>query len=200
MSVCSKIRPTINKVLPGARRKSYTRLRRSCDCKPRTCTRLRHCNYTKRARLDSSSRDSIGYVDGSSLYTAYFVPNKLDPSGREWVVDHADGPYYIPDPPPTPSTIRVLPGFPVVTHQCGTLGAFRAVLGTCSCTKTLATVCGVPISNPIPGTQPCAKTQQCRLVPILPRLRYSGVQSALAGRLLRRTWVTTITVATGPCR
>jgi len=43
--------------------------------------------YYARARMYSAglgrfiSRDPLGYVDGSSLYNAYFVPNKLDPSG-----------------------------------------------------------------------------------------------------------------------
>ena len=31
------------------------------------------------------SRDSLGYIDGTSLYRAYFVPLRLDPSGNEQV-------------------------------------------------------------------------------------------------------------------
>jgi len=32
-------------------------------------------------------RDALGYVDGASLYAAYLVPNKLDPSGNEFIED-----------------------------------------------------------------------------------------------------------------
>ena len=31
------------------------------------------------------SRDPIGYMDGSSLYRAYFAPNKLDPMGKDLI-------------------------------------------------------------------------------------------------------------------
>jgi len=44
------------------------------------------------------SRDPIGYVDGVSLYAAFFAPKGMDPSGREWIENHPDGPYYIPEP------------------------------------------------------------------------------------------------------
>jgi RHS repeat-associated protein len=47
--------------------------------------------YYYRARYYDSDkgrflqRDPLGYVDGMNLYQAYFVPNKLDPTGRDQV-------------------------------------------------------------------------------------------------------------------
>ena len=44
----------------------------------------------KRARIYSAqlgrfiSRDPLGFVDGMSLYRAYFVPSALDPEGTDW--------------------------------------------------------------------------------------------------------------------
>lgn len=32
-------------------------------------------------------RDPAGYVNGTALYSAYFVPNLLDPSGEKWIRD-----------------------------------------------------------------------------------------------------------------
>ncbi|WP_197137963.1 RHS repeat protein [Crateriforma conspicua] len=63
--------------------------------------------YHYRARMYDAeagrfcSRDPIGYVNGQSLYRAYFVPDKLDPSGLEWVLSPYTGEYiWVPDPPP----------------------------------------------------------------------------------------------------
>ncbi len=47
-------------------------------------------NYYFRARMYSPSlgrfvsKDPLGFVDGMSLYRAYFVPNHVDPSGKCW--------------------------------------------------------------------------------------------------------------------
>ena len=47
--------------------------------------------YFARARMYSAklgrfvSRDLLGYIDGDSLYSAYFVPNSLDPTGLQIV-------------------------------------------------------------------------------------------------------------------
>jgi len=60
MYVCERNRPTSEKVLPGARRKSYMHVHRFLDRKPLTCITLRRCNYAESARLESCSRDAIG--------------------------------------------------------------------------------------------------------------------------------------------
>ncbi|MEO8270408.1 MAG: hypothetical protein ABI557_11865 [Aureliella sp.] len=36
------------------------------------------------------SKDPIGYVNGASLYRAYFVLNRTDPSGLDWTVPFFD--------------------------------------------------------------------------------------------------------------
>ncbi len=48
-----------------------------------SCESSNECHATW-IRLVSSSRDPIGYHDGASLYSGYFAPNNLDPSGLSW--------------------------------------------------------------------------------------------------------------------
>ncbi len=43
---------------------------------------LREATYDECDRLESCSKDPIGYGDGLNRYTAYFVPGNVDPSGR----------------------------------------------------------------------------------------------------------------------
>ncbi len=82
MNRCAKKRSTSENELPGARRNLYVHVRRTGHRKPRSCTTLRRVNYEKRDRLESCSRDPIGYVNGLSLNRAYFVPSRIDPSGN----------------------------------------------------------------------------------------------------------------------
>lgn len=42
---------------------------------------LRGATYDKSFRLESCSKDPIGYVDGENLFLAYFILNDTDPSG-----------------------------------------------------------------------------------------------------------------------
>jgi hypothetical protein len=49
--------------------------------KPFADTSLRRVTYEKRFRLESCARDPIGYVDGLTLYRAYFARDGVDPSG-----------------------------------------------------------------------------------------------------------------------
>lgn len=51
-----------------------------CDSST-TCRVNRELTYEKCARLESCSRDPIGYVDGASLYRSYFGSYGVDPSG-----------------------------------------------------------------------------------------------------------------------
>jgi RHS repeat-associated protein len=52
-------------------------------------------------------RDSAGYVDGASLYAAYFVPDGRDPTGNvdwdddgvDWITQDGTGPINIPNEP-----------------------------------------------------------------------------------------------------
>ena len=52
-----------------------------CRCQPRK--RLYRARFYHAELGRFISRDPIGYVDGMSLYRAYFAPNYLDPSGGE---------------------------------------------------------------------------------------------------------------------
>ncbi|WP_146601861.1 hypothetical protein [Novipirellula aureliae] len=49
------------------------------------------CIYDSCRRLESCSRDPIGYVDGMSLYRAYFSLNALDPLGMQFLDPYSPG-------------------------------------------------------------------------------------------------------------
>ncbi len=90
INLCAKKRAPSENGLPGARRNLYVHDRRTCRRKPCSCTTLQRVSYEMRDRLESCSRDPIGYVDGASLYRAYFVPNGVDPTGMQWTIPFND--------------------------------------------------------------------------------------------------------------
>ena len=65
----------MKKVLRGARRNSYMRVRRVRDRNARTCTTLRRWNYAECDRLDSCSRDPIGF-EGQQWNVVNYVANR----------------------------------------------------------------------------------------------------------------------------
>ena len=80
---------------PGAA-ENRTAISAASTCVSSTSCRLkRTCTYESRTRLESCTRDPIGYEDGWNSYRAYFVPNSVDPTGQYRLI--------APSPQPRPS-------------------------------------------------------------------------------------------------
>ena len=79
-----------------ARAENRTAISAASTCVSSTSCRLkRTCTYESRTRLESCTRDPIGYEDGWNSYRAYFVPNSVDPTGQYRLI--------APSPQPRPS-------------------------------------------------------------------------------------------------
>ncbi len=75
-------RPTLKNRTRARARCSGVNTRRACIETTANRTSKPTCIYESRRRLESCSRDPIGYVDGYSLYVNYFGQTFTDPTGR----------------------------------------------------------------------------------------------------------------------